>query len=161
MRRPRSERGRICFFLVVLDAFGHPHHIAHRNAAAFPRQPIAAARAAHAFEDAGAHQLLHHLFQIALRHALAGGDFLGLHRLGPGIEGDVDHRFQRQQGLAGQVAASWSVSRHAGRAEAARAARAVAASFGALDQFGLFMAGDHHLRDLGAARDRERLRRRD
>ncbi len=102
MRGPRSERRFGLSLFAVLDAFGHAHHIAHRDAAAFARQPIAAARAAHAFEDAGAHQLLHHLFQIALRHALARGDFLGLHRLGPRVEGDVDHRFQRQQGFAGE-----------------------------------------------------------
>ena len=91
------------FLLGILDALRHPHHITDGNAAAFPRQAVAAARTAHAFENAGAHQLLHHLLQITLWHALAGGDFLGLHRLGPCIEGDVDHRLQRQQRLAGQA----------------------------------------------------------
>ncbi len=91
------------FFLDIFDAFGDAHDIAHRNAAAFARQAIAAARTAHALEDAGANQLLHDLLEITLRHALAGGDFLGLHGFGPGIEGDVDHRFQRQQGLSGQA----------------------------------------------------------
>jgi hypothetical protein len=94
---------RCVFFLVIFDAFRHPHHIAHRNATAFARQPIAAARAAHALENSGADKLLHHLFEIALRHALSGGDLLGLYRLGPGIEGDVDYRLQRQKRLARQL----------------------------------------------------------
>ena len=36
---------RRLLFLVILDAFGHPHHIADRDAPAFPRQAVAAARA--------------------------------------------------------------------------------------------------------------------
>ena len=96
---PQVGAGRV-LFLVILDAFGDAHDITHRNAAAFARQAVAAARSTHAFQNAGAHKLLHHLFQIALRHALPGGDLLGLYRFGPGIEGDVDHRLQRQKRLA-------------------------------------------------------------
>src|SRR4029077_17551057 len=55
---------------LVLEAFGDAHHIADRDAAELLRQAIAAARSAHAFEHARAHQLLHDLLEIALRHAL-------------------------------------------------------------------------------------------
>ncbi len=98
-RRPSSEPPSKLFFRIV-EAYRDPHHIADPDAPPLARQAIAAARAAHALQDARAHQLLHHLFQIALRHALAGGDLLGLHRFGPRVVGDVDHRLERQQCLA-------------------------------------------------------------
>jgi hypothetical protein len=120
-------QGRRVCTLFVVDAFGHAHHIAHRNAPALLGEAIAAARPAHAFENAGAHQLLHDLFEITLRHALARGDLLRLHRLGPRIERDVDHRFERKQSFAGEF--EHGLVRHplrrASRAETALPARAV------------------------------------
>src|ERR1043166_6414789 len=61
---------RLGFFAIrVLHALRHPHDIADRNAPPLARQAIAAARPAHALQDSGAHQLLHHLLEIALWHA--------------------------------------------------------------------------------------------
>jgi len=67
------------------------------------REAISAARSAHAFQDSGVHELLHHLFQIALRDALARGDFLGLDRFGARIERDVDHRLEGKQGFSREL----------------------------------------------------------
>src|SRR6202789_578579 len=154
-------------FLVV-DGFRHAHHIADRNAPALAREAVAAARAAHALEHAGAHQLLHHLLEIALRHALARGDLLGLHGLGTRVERDVDHRLERQQGFAGKLQHGsrtfeikgifgWPIASllEAGGPEATRAARG-GREFAYFVQLRLFAARDHELGDLRAARDAER-----
>ena len=150
MRMPSSERGVDRLALLVLEALGHAHDIADRNAPPFLGEAIAAARTAHALQNAGAHQLLHHLFEITLRHALARGDFLGLHRFGPRIEGDVDHRFERQQGFAGEFQHGSGLLQPSWRPVEPKppAPRALSDKFRALDKLGVFVAGDHHLGDL-------------
>jgi len=64
------------------------------------REAIAAPRSAHALENACPHKLLHDLFEITLRHALASRDLFCLHGFGARVERDVDHRFEREQGFA-------------------------------------------------------------
>src|SRR6185437_5340548 len=87
----------------VFEAFGDAHDFADGDAAALLGKAITAARPAHAPEHTGAHELLHDLFEVALRHALARGDLFRLHRFGPSVEGDVDHRFQREQCFSGEL----------------------------------------------------------
>ncbi len=65
----------------------------------FARQAIAAARAADAAQDAGTHQLLHDLFQVAPGQTQASSDVLTLHRFGAAMIGDVGDRLERENQL--------------------------------------------------------------
>ena len=84
---------------MLLDAAHHADHVADADPAPLPRQAVAAARSAHAAQDAGADQLLHDLFQIAPGQIQAAGDVLTLHRFGAAVIGDVGHRLQGEHQL--------------------------------------------------------------
>ncbi len=89
-------RGSVQGRLVGGFEFGDDaHDLARRDAATLARETITAAGAAHALQNAGAHEGLHHLLEIAMGHALAAGDFLRLHGFGARVAGDVDHRLER------------------------------------------------------------------
>src|SRR5258706_5944595 len=112
---PAAKLGTaIEILLVFVQAHGDAHDIAHADAPALPRKAIAAARAADALQNSGANKLLHDLFEVALRHTLARGDLFGLHRFGPCVVGNVDHRFEGEQGLTGKTEHS-SLSDRRGR----------------------------------------------
>src|SRR5579859_3477233 len=85
--------------LAALQRLHHAHDLAHGDPPALAREPIAAARTAHAREDAGAHQLLQHGLEIATRNALATRDLGRLLGQRARVIGDVQHRFDRKQEL--------------------------------------------------------------
>ena len=73
------------------------HDLARRDAPPLARQAITAAGPAHAAQNAGAHKLLHHLFEIALGNALTLRQLLRLHGLGARVVGDIDHRLESEE----------------------------------------------------------------
>ena len=70
-----------------------------RVIASVAAQAIAAARTALAVQDAGAHQVLQDLLEIALGNALALGDVAAAHRVLADMERHVEHRFDREHRL--------------------------------------------------------------
>src|SRR5690348_274816 len=99
---PAKLRAAVKIFLALVEAHGDAHYVADADPPALAGKAITAARTADPLQDSGPDELLHHLLKVALRHALARGDLLGLNRLGPRVIGDIDHRFEREQGLAGK-----------------------------------------------------------
>ena len=139
--------------------FGDAHDFADGDAAPLARKLIAAARSAHAFQNAGAHQRLHHLFEMALRHAMARGDLLRRTGSAARMERDVDHRCNGQQGFFGEprhlVARALDVSPVEPKPPSPRA---VAVSVSTVWRLARSARREHELRDPHAARHRKRLR---
>src|SRR6266704_4651555 len=127
---------------------------------------MAAARAADADEDAVAHQLLQHRFEIAARDALALGDLRRTDRGGAPVIGDVEHRLDREQQLLGEPDHEsglsprrpvWTSRSDAGRAEAALLAPAGVAERRDDREFGARDPGKDELRDAVARVDQNPL----
>jgi hypothetical protein len=97
MRAPSSDRG------VGFEPSSSSMLSAHGNAPALLGEAIAAARSAHALQHARANELLHDLFEITLRYALARRDLFRLHGFRPRIECNVDDRFEREERFAGEL----------------------------------------------------------
>ena len=75
-----GARGILDSMLGLLERAHDPHDLADGDPAAFARQSIAASGPTHANENAGAHQLLQDLLEIATRNALTLGNLGRLHR---------------------------------------------------------------------------------
>src|SRR5512144_2037601 len=86
--------------VVVADG---ANDFAYADPASLARQPVAAARPAHADKDAAAHQVLQRLFEIAARNALPAGDLATLYGRSTGMIGDIQHRLDGEQRLARQA----------------------------------------------------------
>src|SRR5258706_443571 len=108
-RAPRRIADRV---LAGFEVAHGAHDVAEADAAALPRQPIAAARPADADEDTFAHQLLQHRFEIAPRDAFALGDLDRAHRRGAAVIGDVEHCLDREQEFLGEAYHESRVSPH-------------------------------------------------
>src|SRR5271166_1936124 len=78
------------------------HDIAEADAAAFPRQAIAAGWATNADQDPVAHQFLQNRLEVAARDTLTRRDFRRTNWDGATIIGNVEYRLDREQELFGQ-----------------------------------------------------------
>jgi hypothetical protein len=81
---------------LFFDPAHHPHDVADAHPMAIACQAVAAARAANAPQDSGAHKLLHHLFEIAPRQDQASCNILALDWFGAAVKRYVSDRLERQ-----------------------------------------------------------------
>ena len=86
----------------LVDRAGGAQDFVGGDAALLARELIAAARSAHASEDAVAHQRLQHRLEMARRQPMAGRQRLGGDRPATRIEGDVDDGGDGQDAFARQ-----------------------------------------------------------
>src|SRR5690606_4964452 len=68
-----------------------------------PAQPVAAARAALAGQDAGPHQMLQDLLEVSLGNPLALCDVTAAHRVIADVESHVEHRLDGEHRLLAEA----------------------------------------------------------
>src|SRR5262245_14319083 len=95
MGERRADRHVVRLGLGLALAY-HTHDLAQGDSRSVAAKPVTAARAALAVQDAGAHQMLQDLLEIAFGNALALGDVARAHRMVADMERHVEYRLDRK-----------------------------------------------------------------
>ena len=101
---PINPRRRQTIVAGIVDRAGGAQNFVRGDLLRLASEFIAAARAAHAAQDAFMHQRLQHRLEVARRQLVPAGKGFGGNRLVVRIQGDVDHRGDGKNAFSGQAA---------------------------------------------------------